>query len=180
MEFFRAVFDKPYNWLIFVLMIGAIYGFVSTLSDVKRLTAKMEEEAKKKNRGRKELTAAGGMVTAPSVIDWEDVLGYIEIFNKIKAKYSMWEQFIPIFPLLGLLGTVMGLIEAMHSGFETSDMSLALTSTFAGLVAAIALKVIDALLTGKAIQEKQFYFDTFEMNYHMVVDKKTVAGTDEK
>ena len=59
-------------------------------------------------------------------------------------------------------------------------MSLALTSTFAGLVAAIALKVIDALLTGKAIQEKQFYFDTFEMNYHMVVDKKTVAVTDEK
>ncbi len=75
-------------------------------------------------------------------------------FNKAYAKYVTRSQMISLFPLLGILGTVFGLmfnkqgndINQMLSGLDT-----ALYTTFAGLIASIVLKAYDAANTGQKV-----------------------------
>ncbi|MCR5738244.1 MAG: MotA/TolQ/ExbB proton channel family protein [Lachnospiraceae bacterium] len=173
--------QQPFNYVIIVLGIVAFWGYISTSGELGKLNKEMDDNAKK-SRGRKEYSK-GGVKYAPSVDDWEDTLNFLESFNKIKAKYSMWGQMVPIFPLLGLLGTVIGLMMQLGQGIGTDGqldaMALSMTTTFCGLVVSIILKVFDALVVGKAINSRQLYFDAYESNYHMVIDKKTVEESND-
>ena len=100
------------------------------------------------------------------------IYDYMEDFNQIQVGYSVLEQLIPVFPLLGILGTVAGLIpwldniEMMKEGMSTS-----MITTFLGLIAAITLKVIDALIVGKAVNKMNAFFDLFDLRYQKAKDK---------
>ncbi len=70
--------------------------------------------------------------------------------NKMGKRYSLFVNLSGIFPLLGILGTVISLISL------TSDLSNAqgnfygaLTSTFWGLVFAIIFKILDGVISAK-------------------------------
>ena len=181
MNIILEALKQPFNYVIILLGVVAFLGFISTSTDLGKLNKEMADKAKK-SKGRKEYSG-GGMRLAPTVEDWEDTLGFIEDFNKIKGKYSMWGQIVPIFPLLGLLGTVIGLMQQLGAGVDTAGqlnaMALSMSTTFCGLIASILLKVYDALVVGKSINSKQLYFDTYESNYHMIIDKKTVDESNE-
>ena len=77
-----------------------------------------------------------------------------------------------MFPLLGILGTVAGLIgqlgdvEQMRAAMATS-----MWTTFWGLMAAIAFKCIDAFVVSPTVNKMQLYFETYEQSYHMLRDK---------
>ncbi len=64
--------------------------------------------------------------------------------------YQVFSNFIMIFPLLGILGTVLSLLPLVGIlGQEVSaNFFAALTSTFWGLVFAIVFKVLDGFLSG--------------------------------
>lgn len=79
----------------------------------------------------------------------EDVDEIRDAFNVACSKYAVLGQLIPIFPLLGILGTVAGLIlqvGAMDVETLTSALDTAMSSTLWGLIAAVILKLLDAFL----------------------------------
>lgn len=64
-------------------------------------------------------------------------------YNELSTKLNSDIQLISLFPMLGLFGTVYGLMNAMKGSVNNLDMaqiSLALSTTFWGLICAMALK----------------------------------------
>ena len=77
-------------------------------------------------------------------------------FNKACALHNVFSQLIPVFPLLGILGTVAGLmLEVSAADIEGMKVAMdtALSSTFFGLIFAILLKVIDAVFPSRIIED---------------------------
>lgn len=170
MEGLAIVIGQCINWIIGGLFLVTLGGFIWVMYKTGELRTKMDEDHKKM-RGRVDFTS-GGYQRNPDAYTWEDTLGYLENFNRILLKYDVFGQLVPIFPLLGILGTVSGLIQqlkdidAMQEALATS-----MSTTFFGLIAAIVLKVVDALLVSRTVNDMSQYFDTFERNYQMARDK---------
>ena len=76
-------------------------------------------------------------------------------FNGLCSEHGIYEQLIPIFPLLGILGTVAGIL-------NQNDMNLALETTLWGLVFAIGLKALDALFPSRIINDVEVKLDDFD------------------
>ena len=86
-------------------------------------------------------------------------------FNSACAVHSVLVQFIPLFPLFGILGTVAGLMLEVQAGDITrmmQSLDKALTSTFWGLVFAIVLKTIEALFPSRIINDVDIMMDDFD------------------
>lgn len=162
---------------IICLAIITVLGFAFVVLDVGKLQNEMDENQKRKVK--KDYTAGG----IKKVIDpdtWAEVLEYLEKFNKIQLKYFTFEQLVPIFPLLGILGTVAGLIqqigniEEMKAGLNTS-----MYTTLFGLIAAIVLRIVDAFWISGAVNKMSLYFETYEQSYQMVKDKYMIENDNE-
>lgn len=78
----------------------------------------------------------------------EELLEYREKTNRV---YALFSNFTTMFPLLGMLGTVVSLIMMTDSinTAATESFLAALTSTFWGIVAALIFKGLDALVSYK-------------------------------
>jgi hypothetical protein len=50
-------------------------------------------------------------------------------------------------------------------------LAVSMSTTFLGLIAAVVLKFVDAILVSKNVNSMEMYFDTFEQNYQMARDK---------
>ncbi len=74
----------------------------------------------------------------------------ISLRKKAEALYAVFINVTAIFPLLGILGTVLSLIPLVSqmAAFETNFFA-ALTSTFWGLVFAITFKLLDGFLSAR-------------------------------
>ena len=80
-------------------------------------------------------------------IDTKFMEKYQRDYDEIESKYNAESQLISIMPMLGILGTVFGLIIQISSvGVEeiTSAIGLALITTAAGISSAIFLKLYDS------------------------------------
>lgn len=68
------------------------------------------------------------------------------------ASYVVISQIISLFPLLGILGTVWGLVMGgIDADKLLEGLSFALITTFIGLLASILLKLVDSIFVGKKI-----------------------------
>lgn len=86
-------------------------------------------------------------------------------FNKKCSWHGVLVQCIPIFPLLGILGTVAGLILELQAGdIEAMMQSLdvALDTTLWGLVFAIVLKIMEAVFPSRIIYDVEVMLDDFD------------------
>lgn len=75
----------------------------------------------------------------------------LDIREKMNKRYALYSNLTTMFPLFGMLGTVVSLIPMVNT-MGTTDLSnffSALTSTFWGIVAAILFKGLDATLSYK-------------------------------
>ena len=86
-------------------------------------------------------------------------------FNRAYAGYVVYSQWIALFPLLGILGTVLGLV--LHPDFYDiegliSGLSGALWTTFFGLICSIVLKFFDAIGPGRLINEIDARFNAVD------------------
>lgn len=86
-------------------------------------------------------------------------------FNDACSFHDVLVQLIPIFPLLGILGTVAGLM--IQVGAEDMDKMLgslntALDTTFWGLIFAIGLKFIEAVFPSRIINSVEVMLDDFD------------------
>ncbi len=110
-------------------------------------------------------------------VDHEDTVtpdtirAYEKRFNEICSSYEVCSQLITLFPLMGILGTVAGLmLQLDKSGADIAlikaGLDVALSTTFAGLVAAIILKAIAVLGPSRII----FDTDIMISDYNKKVD----------
>lgn len=105
----------------------------------------------------------------------EDMRKLEKHFNNDCSVYGAISQLIAIFPLLGILGTVAGLIMQVKStGIDamTSSLDLALYSTLFGLLITIILKIFVAMCSTKVIQDTEILFEDFEKKYNNVYMNK--------
>ena len=169
MESLAIIIGHSINAIIIVFAIITIGGFAYVVLNITKLQHTIEEKHKKK---RSTEFTPGGIQKTPDAYTWEEILEYKEEFNKIDLIYSIFEQIVPIFPLLGILGTVAGLIQQLDNLDQMRDaLALSMSTTFWGLIAAIFLKVVDAILVSRTVNKMEQYFDTFEQNYQMARDK---------
>ena len=77
-------------------------------------------------------------------------------FDKSNSWHNVFAQLIPVFPLMGVLGTVWGLVQEVGAdNIEKmlSSLNTAMTTTLSGLIFAIALKIFDAFCPSKTIND---------------------------
>ena len=170
MDSLAIIIGNSINGIILALFIITVGGFAFVVMNVTKLKNTIDEKHKKK---RSTEFTPGGIQKTPDAYTWEEILEYKEEFNnKVQIIYSVFEQFVPIFPLLGILGTVAGLIQHLDDITKMQEaLTLSMSTTFWGLIAAIVLKFTDAILVSKTVNKMELYFDTFEQNYNMAKDK---------
>ncbi|MBP3577044.1 MAG: MotA/TolQ/ExbB proton channel family protein [Lachnospiraceae bacterium] len=86
-------------------------------------------------------------------------------FNEKCSWHGVLIQCIPVFPLLGILGTVAGLMLELQAGDINAMMQsldVALETTFWGLIFAIILKVIEAVFPARIISDVEVLLDDFD------------------
>ena len=90
---------------------------------------------------------AEGLAAEVSAVDEEEVLA---LRKRAESLYAVFTNVTAIFPLLGILGTVVSLLPMVA---EIADMQTnffaALTSSFWGLVFAIFFKLLDGFLSAR-------------------------------
>ncbi len=127
-----------------------------------RITELLDRRNKnyKKNRETYELEEEDD---EKSSVTPDTIRRYENNFNDLCSWHNAFSQLIPIFPLLGVLGTVAGLMLSLD---DTSDiqstLGTALTTTFFGLTAAIILKAYDSLGPNKTINDVDVMLDDFD------------------
>lgn len=181
MKILAALFEEPIGWIILVLGIITFIGYIAVYFRTNRLESTINQNRKKTKK--RHVYNGNGYTTEPDVNNWEDVSEYMKDFNSIQVSYKIVAQLVPIFPLLGLLGTVWGLMKEIGGMTEVaagqpidtsiliSGLSTAMVTTFAGLVMAIFFKIIDSLLVSKKMYRMELFFDTFEREYQVAKDK---------
>ena len=87
-----------------------------------------------------------------------------DAFNRLYPYYAVASQLIGLFPLLGILGTVLGLISSDLADIDSlvAGLTEALRTTLWGLVCAIVLKAVDAVVPGKLVNDIEAKFETVD------------------
>ncbi len=133
--------------LIIALAVVTIGGFVYVVTEINKIDKNI---AAKNKSGRRRRLVGKGFQREPDTITWENTLDSLEEFNKVHVIYSVFAQLISVFPLLGILGTVSGLMgsfagDSTNIELISRGLGEALVTTFLGLIAAIVLKIFDAV-----------------------------------
>ena len=129
--------------------------------NITKLKASIDEKHKK-NRST-EFTP-GGIQKTPDAYTWEEILEYKEEYNKIQLIYQTFEQFVPIFPLLGILGTVAGLIQQLDHIDQMRDaLAVSMSTTFLGLIAAVIALMFGIVLGSIAALRRNKIIDRIIM-----------------
>ena len=154
-----------------IVVLGIYVGvrLALVLSSLRRLQPRVEEELNG-SRGKAvvdlDTLALRRREAAPSKRGEVDRLK--NEFGRITEQYLAFSQTIPIFPLLGILGTVVGLILQVSTQDASeiyASLDLALTSTLYGLLAAIALKFFVAFGHTRTIYAIENLFREYEDSY---------------
>ena len=107
--------------------------------------------------------------------NWDILEEYKKKFLDNYAEYVSISQMIALFPLVGILGTVAGLISSGNTtNIEqiASGLGLAMWTTFSGLIASIILKSYDAKRTGKEVNILEGQFSIAEEAFRMETIRK--------
>lgn len=154
-DFFGLIISDGLT-LLFCLAITAVFAYliVKLIKLNMKFEDKIEEYDDEKNKSKSEATSqitSGqneiGVSEGIPTIRTGFMEDYQEKYEKIESDYRATSQLISILPMLGILGTVTGLIKQITSvGVEeiTNSIGLALITTFLGLLFAIILKWYDS------------------------------------
>lgn len=92
-----------------------------------------------------------------------------EEYEKVCIRYNVFIQLISLFPMAGILGTVMGLMkQIVATGIEelTSSVALALGSTIVAIGCAVLLRVVDILFVGKLASMIEGYIAKYDKSFN--------------
>ena len=171
-------------WVTNIIIIGfGIYLIVSLVSIHKQMKDNQMEARNIYNitRGKSAFDLASGAVgySAEVSLDYEKMDKVREKYNQNFSEYQSKAQLISILPLMGLLGTIVGLIPGLSAVQEQdfsvlySSLSTALYSTLFGLVFSIILKGIVSSHS-KTMSSIEDYFEDNERKYNQVLEIKSI------
>lgn len=105
-----------------------------------------------------------------------------EMREQAESLYTLFVNITGIFPLLGILGTVISLLGMVGSPDSvTNGFFAALTSTFWGLVAAIAFKFSDSFIAARlddSVRAAELYISKAITGKYPSADKPDVSADD--
>jgi len=165
------------NWLIIVLFIivfGLLFSLQGKLKKLQNDATRIYRKTKSTSRISSKSGAMG--YTELSEVNPEAMDEAREKFNKLGTSYLSYVQLVSLFPLLGLFGTVYGLIPGLYAmkggDLETLYAALctALISTFLGLIAGIVLKFYVSLGPSKTINGIENTLDENDRKYNLLVN----------
>lgn len=176
MQFIEPIWANlfKFDFLIIILAIGASYLYYRCLNSAKKLTniliPKGNVALGKKNQAQ--LNAHYQLYFDPE--------GEHEILKqrqKANSQYVLFTNIVAIFPLMGLLGTVISLIPMVGS-IDTSLFYMALTSTFWGIVFAIVFKALNGYLQAR-IEENNELVQTYLLRKDALEERKFMQQSGE-
>lgn len=162
------------NWGVPIIVISGIVLLVFMVQNAMKISnekSRIEElhnhitTKYKRNKTTHELVVESD---DDSLASPEKFLEYEREFNALCSTHNAMSQMIPIFPLLGILGTVAGLMLNARSGNIDEmlvSLNTALGTTFAGLLSAIVLKTFDAWGPSKMINDVNIIFDDYDAKF---------------
>ena len=102
----------------------------------------------------------------------------IELRKKTEVFYTVFVNITAVFPLLGILGTVVSLLPMVANMADMqNNFFAALTSTFWGLVFSIIFKMLDSLISSRIEDNDRNVTLLLERRELMTGAKETDAGT---
>jgi len=155
-----------------IIIAGGIFVLIELIYSSSKLKNHAKTVAEKlfamKSVGMRQSKALDLQQRALAVVRREDLYPLKKEYNELISAYATWVQMIPIFPLLGILGTVSGLIvqvQAADAAAIYESLHVALSSTLYGLIAAIILKIVEVALVQKHINMIESMFSDYEIKY---------------
>jgi len=126
-------------------------------------------------RMRREIEADATMrVISGTSIDPRDMNGLKKEFDQICVNFETVSQLIPIFPSLGILGTVAGLmLQIKAEGLQemTDSIGLALSTTMLALLFTVFLKFVAAVSVSRRINELDVKYRDYDRERQDLVDQ---------
>ncbi len=138
-----------YDFLIFVLAVVNGWVFYKLWIPTEKLYLHFNTIIGNSNRSKEaEENLKANTAEVSTLLDKESLLRYRE---KMLRRYSRYSNITSIFPLMGMLGTVISLLPMVSTiGSDVSgSFFTALTSTFWGIVFAIVFKILDSIIAYK-------------------------------
>ncbi len=141
--------------LIIVLSVVVFWRLIISSSSLAKISDRFEVINVTKSTYDERVNLAGEIIKkeySENIIDQAELEKNRDNYYLEYSNYVVCSQIIAIFPLLGILGTVWGLVMGgIDADMLLEGLSTALYTTLAGLVASIILKFIDAVFVGKKI-----------------------------
>ena len=166
-----SLFELAFDVIIVILAVNIWIHLVKVGKEMQDISKKVDK-AYKDTTGKFKKNSKGNLErTSIEEIEREDYEPLRSDFNKQLIEYSAFVNLISILPLMGLLGTITGLIPGLiyvKSGdFDHlyASLSTALTSTFVGLVGSIILKWYVSMKIGKIVNKIDIIFAEIDRLY---------------
>ncbi len=184
-EIWKQAVGDWINWVIVFLFIAVWVALSAVHKNLKQIcdhAAKIYRMTKSNTKIDK---ASGTMgYTIRNEVDPEAMDNVREQFNAESTKYLSLVQMVSLFPMLGLFGTVLGLIPglAAMSGGDVKRLyealCTALISTFLGLLFGIVLKAYVSLGHSKTINTIENTLDENDRKYNLLINFNKVSGSE--
>lgn len=132
----------------------------STKSSINKKTFELNEEEVEEN------------ITPDTVREYE------RKFNQTCSRCNVYNQLISLFPLLGILGTVLGLMLQVNTEDLTkmiASLDVALESTFWGLIFSIILKFFVVLAPAKIIDDVEIMLEDYDKKFNNALALKNIT-----
>ena len=141
--------------LIIVVSVGVLIRLIISCIKLSKINNKFETINVTKSTYGEKVNVAGEIIKqeySENIIDQSELEKNRANYFKEYASYVVCSQLIAIFPLLGILGTVWGLVMGgIDADMILEGLATALYTTLAGLIASIFLKFFDAVFVGRMI-----------------------------
>lgn len=171
-------FSDPISILINAVIVAALAVVIVLLGRIKKQIRENGERldvlyaGKRMARGL-DKDANMQYVTSAS-IQAQDINKLRERYDEICVEFDTITQLVSIFPSLGILGTVIGLmcqVQAQGIDQMTDSIALALSSTCLALLITVAMKVYMAFSTSKELSSLEVKYRSYERERQDYVDK---------
>ena len=145
-SFLGSLFGDPFNIFIFILAAANVVFMILAFRSTQQLKQALFRGSSVLDRFLHE--KAGIKDVAVQTIRSE-FAGWELLYKNATRWFHIFSSMIAIFPLMGISGTVIGIIPAL-SDFDNINtyFSLALSSTLLGIMFSVVFKVFEGMLAG--------------------------------